>query len=85
MKDLEDLIATVETWQAKRYTLSTEFKQDSMLAFVEGMNAMTSRLISLTGKKDPEFWSAWLELGQQASTMTAGGKTIADGHDRTNA
>jgi len=87
-QELDDLIAVIETWQTKRISLATKgenggFTKDGLHEFAETMNALTRKLISLTRQQDPEFWSAWLELGQNASTMTHNAKLVVDKIDRT--
>lgn len=81
---IEDLVSVVELWQMARKPLAEKFSQGGLRAFVETHNAKTRQMISLLGKQDPEFYSALLELTQNASTMVAGGKIIADKIDRTN-
>lgn len=83
-RDLQELIDIVETWQARRQPLAVAFSQDGMREFIETHNALTRRLIAVTEKKDPEFWSSFLELAQNASTLVSGGKIFVNGQDRTN-
>jgi hypothetical protein len=88
-RDIEDLVAVVETWQGMRIPLATKganggFTSDGLYEFIQAHSDRARQLISLTQKKDPEFWSAWIELGQQASTIVAGGKIVADHIDRSN-
>lgn len=87
--DVTDLVAVVETWQIRRLGLATKgknhgFTQDGLYEFVEVHSALARKLVSLVGRQDPEFWSAWIELGTQASTIVTGAKTIANHIDRTN-
>lgn len=79
-----DLVEVVQRWQTNRIPLAQKFTNDGLAAFVAAMNGMSRELISKTGKYDPEFWSAWIELGQQCSTFTRGGKVFVGETDRTN-
>jgi hypothetical protein len=81
---LEDLISIVEIWQQKRKGLAEKFTADGMRSFMETHNAVCRNLVSATAKQDPDFWSAWTELGVQCQTITSGAKTFVDGIDRTN-
>jgi len=82
--DMQAFIDTVETWAVLRKEVR-DFARPDMYRFVERMNANTRKLISHTGKQDPDFWSSLMELSQNACTMTTpGAKIFADGQDRTN-
>lgn len=81
---LIDVTDLVETWMLKREGLAKEFSQDGLRGFVETMNGITRQVMGKVNITEPEFWSAWIELGQQASTFSAGGKTIANKIDRSN-
>jgi hypothetical protein len=64
--------------------LAHKFTQNGLREFVEVQNYLTRSLMALVDTTDPEFWSAWIELGQNASTMAQKGKIIANKIDRTN-
>lgn len=82
---LQDFIDTVETWQTKRIEAAEHFSSRGLREFCEIMNYHTRRLVSLTGKPSPEFWSAVAELATNAQTLTTkGAKLFADKQDRTN-
>ena len=83
-RDMQEFVGAVEMWVAKRKPLAEAFTMDGMREFVETHNALTRKLISLTGKFDPDFWSGVLELAQNAATMTTGGKLFVNGRDVTN-
>lgn len=80
----QEVYDAIEAWQLRRRSLAATFSKDGMREFVETHNAMTRKLISAFGTTDPEFYSSLLELSQNASTMTAGGKLFADKKDVTN-
>lgn len=83
---LIDVVDLIETWQIRREPLAKKggFSQDGLREFVETMNGITRRVMGLVDAKDPAFWSAWMEVGQQASTIAHNAKTIADKIDRSN-
>jgi hypothetical protein len=84
MHDVRELTDLVESWQAKRVPLAEEFSKKGMRDFVAYMNHITRQAVAVTGKTDPEFWTAMLEIAQHASTLTTpGAKVIADKQDRT--
>lgn len=81
---LDELVAAVETWQVKRVEEAAEFSSSGLQRFCEVMNYHTRRLISVTGKNDPEFWSALSELCVNAQTLTTKGAKLRANHiDRT--
>jgi hypothetical protein len=83
-REIEDLRAAVETWATMRHQF-TSFTRTDMQRFVETMNYHTRKTISILNSQDPEFWSALMELAQNASTLvTKGAKIFVDGEDRTN-
>lgn len=81
---LDELVTAVETWQVKRVEEAAEFSRSGLQRFCEVMNYHTRRLISVTGKNDPEFWSAMAELSVNAQTLTTPGAKLRANHiDRT--
>lgn len=74
----------MEKWQNNRIPLAQKFTLDGWDEFATAMNGMTRELINCAERMDPEFWSAWIELGQNASTMTQSGKLFIGHRDRTN-
>jgi len=83
-KGLQELVDTVEAWQLRRMSLAAAFTTDGLREFAATHNALTRKLIVVVDRNDPEFWSAFLELCQQAGSMTAGGKFFVEKQDRTN-
>ena len=82
---VEEIVSLVESWQHRRTELAATFSQDGLRGFAEAHNFITRKLIAALGnKQDPEFWSAWMELGQNASSMIQGGKLFVNKVDRTN-
>jgi hypothetical protein len=71
-------------WAQKRIPLAAPFTRDGMVGFIETHNALSRKMISLFDRKDPEFFSALLELAQNCSTLVSGGKIFVDKVDRTN-
>lgn len=79
------LVSLVEMWQRERVRQSEGFNLRGFREFCEVMNKQTRDLISFCDRKDPEFWTALLELAQNASTLTTkGAKVRADHRDVTN-
>lgn len=83
-EEMKALLATVERWQGQREPLAKRFAMDGLDEFVRVHNGLTRELISVTGKVHPEFWSAWIELGQNASRMVQDGKLFVGQRDRTH-
>jgi hypothetical protein len=83
-KDLESLRDTIITWQARRVPLAEKFTQDSLRGFAEGMNYLTRQMIAAFETDDPEFYSALMELAQNAGTLVSHAKLIVNKTDRTN-
>jgi hypothetical protein len=81
---IDDVVSVVETWMGERQGLAGHFSKDGLAEFIAVHNARTRQMISLLGKNDPDFYGALLELAQNASTMTAGGKIFVNKMDRTN-
>lgn len=81
---VQQIVDIVETWELRRIPLARSFTKNGMTEFVETQNALTRQLIAGLDRKDPEFWSALLELAQNGARMTAGGKLFADGKDMTD-
>lgn len=82
---MSELVTICETWQVRRRTEAAAFTASGLRAFCELMNYETRRLISLTGREDPDFWSAVAELATNAQTLTTrSAKLIANHIDRTN-
>jgi hypothetical protein len=82
---IDDLVSVFETWQVRRKEEAEGFHLRGFRGFVELMNYETRRAISLTGKQDPDFWSAVAEIATNAQTLTtAGAKLRADHRDMTN-
>lgn len=82
---LEAFVSTVETWQTRRREEAQAFSLRGLRGFVELMNYQTRRLVNLTHKEDPDFWTALAELATQAATLTTeGAKLFADKRDMTN-
>lgn len=73
----------LETWQHRRIGLAEEFTNDGLYKFVEQMNGISKQVLNLCDIKDPEFWSAWIEIGQQCSTIAQQGKTFVNKQDRS--
>lgn len=82
--ELSEFISVVEAWRDRRQSLAQPFSQDGLRRFIETHNGLTRRMISLLRTNEPEFYSALLELTQNASTMVQGGKIFANKVDRTN-
>jgi hypothetical protein len=83
-RNLESLRDTVITWQSRRVKLAENFTQDSLRGFAEGMNYLTRQLIAAFETDDPDFYSALMELAQNAGTLTSKAKLIVNKVDRTN-
>ncbi len=83
-KDLEGVRDTVRSWQHRRMELARGFSVDGLRAFGDVHLALSRQLLNLVDVHDPEFWSAWIELGQQCSTYSAGAKTFLNNRDITN-
>lgn len=83
-KEINALTDIIENWQRLRVPLANKFTNDGLREFIAVHNKYTRELISLVDRRDPEFWSAWTELGQNAGTMSAGAKLFVDGKDVTN-
>jgi hypothetical protein len=81
---LEDVTDLILTWQNRRLKLAGPFKADGLREFVAVMNGITRQVMSMVDTNDPEFWSAWIEIGTQASTFANNAKTIADHIDRSD-
>ena len=82
---MEEFLSVCETWQHRRVSEARQFKLSGLRAFCELMNFETRKLISLTGKSDPNFWSAVAELATNAQTLTTrGAKLFAEHQDRTD-
>lgn len=81
---LIDVTDLIETWMLRREGLAKSFSQDSLRGFVEVMNGITRQVMAKVDMNEPDFWSAWIEIGQQASTFSVGAKTIANKIDRSN-
>ena len=81
--DLEALRDHILSWQAKRVPLSENFTRDSLRGFAEAMNYHTRALCRLMESNDPEFYSALMELAQNATTVVTGAKLIVNKIDRT--
>jgi hypothetical protein len=79
-----DIADIVETWQAKRVPLAAAFTRDGLAEFAATGTALSKQLIAAMDRRDPEFWSAWIELGQQASTIVVNARTIVNGVDRSS-
>jgi hypothetical protein len=75
----------IETWQTKRVPLASAFTRDGLREFSATHNALARRMMSLfDDRRDPEFYSALLELAQQCSTISVKAKFVVEGKDRTN-
>lgn len=88
-RDIQKLRDVVGTWQARRIEIGLESQNRTSAAslrkFVEVMNAMTRSLIRELDSQDPEFYSALMELAQNAATLTTPGANIfGDGSKMTN-
>lgn len=82
---IDDLVSVVETWQIRRVEEAAAFSARGFRQFCELMNYETRRLISMTHKEDPDFWSAMQELATNAMTQTTKrAKLFADKQDMTN-
>jgi hypothetical protein len=81
---LEDVTDLILTWQTRRKALARPFKADGLREFVAVMNGITRQVMSRVDTNDPEFWSAWIEIGTQASTFAHNAKTFADHIDRSD-
>lgn len=83
-RDLESVRDTVRSWQHRRVELAQGFTRDGLRAFGDVHMALSRQLLSLVDVRDPDFWSAWIELGQQCSTFSHDAKTFLNGRDITN-
>ncbi len=83
-KSATDVADIVETWQARRKPLAEKFTSDGLAEFAETHSALSKLLIAAMDRRDPEFWSAWIELGQQASTIVTKARTIVNHIDRSS-
>lgn len=82
---LDDFVSAVETWQMSRREEAQAFTLRGFRQFCEEMNFRSRKLINLTHKEDPDFWTALAELANNAATITTkGAKLYADRRDMTN-
>jgi hypothetical protein len=87
-RSYQDLVELIESWQTLRSHIASTWNNGASAAslreFVEVHNAHTRKVIAEIGKGDPDFWSAWSELGVNAGTLlTPGAKIFVNGQDRT--
>ena len=83
-EQLRELTSVIQTWRERRVGLAGPFNQDGLRRFIETHNALTRRMIRVFDTIDPEFYTALLELTQNASTLVLGGKIVVNKIDRTN-
>ena len=86
---MNELRTVIETWISQR-TLTFQrqpFNEganaSSLREFVEIQNRLSRRLISILQTENPDFWSAFVELGMNASRIVEGGKILVDKQDRS--
>lgn len=86
----DEFTTLIETWQTqklavfKRQPFNEGANAASLREFTEIMNRLSRRLISITGKQDPDFWQSIVELAMNTNRILEGGKVFVDKQDRSS-